>query len=713
VEAITDERAVSSSARRERTVVRTDIQALRAIAVTMVLLYHLWPHRLPGGFTGVDVFFVISGFLITSHLLAHAPTTGRDLATFWSRRIRRLLPASLLVLAATLLGTLAVAPDTLWSTTAAQVRAAALYVVNWRLADDSVDYLASQNAPTAVQHFWSLSLEEQFYLFWPVLILLLVLAARLLHTRPLPIVLLGLGAVVAASFVYSIRETDANPARAYFVTPTRIWELGVGGLLAGLLAGRVLGRHRDSEAIPLPAMARSILAWAGLATIGWTALAYSSATPFPGWQAAVPVLGTAAVIAACAPMTSASPGPLMAWRPVQWLGDVSYSVYLWHWPLIVLVPFAIGSPLGVVAKIVVVAASLVLAGLTKRYVEDRFRTPAWGRPLWKPFVLGAFGMAIVVIGANALAAEVDLRVTRDTAAVQRALASHNPCLGAAALAPPRRRCAPTTHAPVLPAPIRAATDISDAYGTVSGGKDCFASAPDFPITTCTRGDPSGQVRVALVGNSHAGQWLPAVEQLAAEHHWQVTTYLASQCALSDTPQLIGTGDTSHACADWVHGVTDRIIAAKYNLVIMSNRIAVRAVGHGHKGSWKTYARGYEKVLRRFHDAQVNVVGIRDTPAPGGTNLIPSCLADHPDDYTSCDGKRIDWLPREPMIRAVAAINDPRITMVNLTNFICAGRKCSAAVGGVVVYFDNSHLTATYAITLAPYLAPALLSALSR
>ncbi|MGN6742482.1 MAG: acyltransferase family protein, partial [Amnibacterium sp.] len=198
-------------AERVRRGVRGDIQALRAAAVTMVLLYHLWPKRLTGGFTGVDVFFVISGFLITTHLLAHPPRRARDLLAFWSRRIRRLLPASLLVLLVTLAASRLFAPATTWSSTAAQVRAAALYVVNWRLADDSVDYLASQDAPTPVQHFWSLSVEEQFYLVWPILILLLVLTARLLRTNRGAVVTGGLGVVVALSLAYSVAETAAEP----------------------------------------------------------------------------------------------------------------------------------------------------------------------------------------------------------------------------------------------------------------------------------------------------------------------------------------------------------------------------------------------------------------------------------------------------------------------------------------------------------------------
>ncbi len=291
---------------------RTDIQGLRAVAVSLVVIYHLVPSSLTGGFSGVDVFFVISGFLITLHLMQKPPSGGRDLAKFWGRRIRRLLPASLLVLTTTLVMSRLVAPDTQWGNTASQARAATLYVVNWLLARDSVDYLAAENAPSPVQHFWSLSVEEQFYFVWPILILGMVLLARRYRWNRDLAVLGGLGVLVVVSLSYSIWETAHNPAAAYFVTPTRMWELGIGGLLAVVVAVRQR-RHLPHL---LPESARVVLAWLGFAAIAWTAWAYTGGTPFPGWQALLPVVGTAVVIGARSPMTRFSPGPLLAVRPI-------------------------------------------------------------------------------------------------------------------------------------------------------------------------------------------------------------------------------------------------------------------------------------------------------------------------------------------------------------------------------------------------------------
>ncbi len=696
--------------------VRTDIQGLRAVAVSLVVVYHLFPKQLSGGFTGVDVFFVISGFLITSHLLAHPPRSGRDLAAFWSRRVRRLLPASLLVLASTLAAARVVAPETQWANTARQVGAAALYVVNWALAADSVDYLAAENAPSPVQHFWSLSVEEQFYFLWPILILLLVGLAtwrRWSARRTAFLVLGGLGALAAASLAYSVHATATDPASAYFVTPTRMWELGAGGVLAVWVSRRAIGTDRTAAALGVPPVARAVLAWAGLAAIGWTAWTYTGSTPFPGWQAALPVAGAAAVIAANpGARERLSPGPLLALRPAQWLGDVSYSVYLWHWPLLVLVPFVSGGHDGLLDKSAIVVATLVLAALTKRYVEDRFRAPGWGRPLAKPFVLAAAGMAVVVGLSGALVLEVQHRESQDRLQLAQALSSDRPCFGAAAL-DPANHCRPRTqHGPVLPAPAQAALDKSAAYPDVSGGKDCWSSLPDYPTIRCTFGDPHARVSVALVGNSHAGQWLPALRAIAEQRGWRIDTYLASRCAMATTMQAYPTTGQARACHDWAVRTAERVAKAHPDLVVMSNRISYPAQGSDSlAASGPAYRRGYQQILERWTRAGLRVVGIHDTPAPG--RQVPDCVAAHLDHLAACDGPRDKWVPAEPLAEAADRLGSPQVSMVDLTDHICTDTVCPAVVGDVVVYFDGSHLTATYNRTLAPYLAGPLVRALRR
>ena len=678
--------------------VRTDIQGLRAIAVSLVLVYHLAPHRLTGGFTGVDVFFVISGFLITLHLLEHLPERPRDLATFWSRRVRRLLPASLLVLAVTLVGSRLFAPETQWGNTAHQARGAVLYVVNWLLARDAVDYLAAENAPSPVQHFWSLSVEEQFYFVWPVLILLLGALARATRRKPLPVVLAGLAVLTGASLAWSVYDTATNPAAAYFVTPTRVWELGIGGLLATLTLVRPFR---------LPTFAATPLAWAGLAAIAWTALSYSGETPFPGWQAAVPVLGTAAVIAAQPPTSPGlvgrlSPGPLLALRPVQLLGDISYSVYLWHWPLIVLVPSATGHALNRVDRVAILVATLLLAWATKLLVEDRFRAASWAIPLRKPFVLAAAAMSLVVGLAALQLVEVHQRTEDATAALARGLAGDDPCFGSRALDDPGS-CPSVAYDDVVPAPIEAATDKSDAYDEQANGHDCWAYRPRFPTRTCEFGDTDSETDVVLVGNSHAGQWLPALERAGKASHLKVTTMLASRCAMADLRQQFATAADSTSCLDWVHRTIERVIDLHPDLVVMTNRISVPAEGRTFSESQDLYTQAYADVLRAWSEAGIHTLVLRDTPAPSFS--VPDCVAQKQDSYRDCDGTRDAWLPTAPEKRAVALADSRLVTFADLTDHICGKTTCSAVTGGVITYFDGSHLSATYASTLARYLGP--------
>jgi peptidoglycan/LPS O-acetylase OafA/YrhL len=676
--------------------VRTDIQGLRAIAVSLVLVYHLSPHSLTGGFTGVDVFFVISGFLITLHLIERLPEHPRDLARFWSRRVRRLLPASLLVLAVTLVGSRLFAPETQWANTARQARAAVLYIVNWLLARDAVDYLAAENAPSPIQHFWSLSVEEQFYFVWPVLILLLGALARATGRKPLPVVLAGLAVLVAGSLSWSIYDTATDPAAAYFVTPTRMWELGIGGLLATFTLMRP-GRLRPAAAVPI--------AWVGLGAIAWTAVTYTGETPFPGWQAAVPVLGTAAVIAAQPPISSGwggrlSPGPLLALPPVQWLGDISYSVYLWHWPLIVLLPQATGHGLTRTDKLGVLAATLVLAWLTKLFVEDRFRAAQWGIPLRKPFVLAAATMSVVVGLAALQLVEVDQRTDRAEQALARGLAGDDPCFGSRAL---ERSCPKVAYDDVVPAPIEAATDKSVAYDEQANGDDCWSYRPRFPDKSCVFGDTDADTNIVLVGNSHAGQWLPALQRVAETSHLKVTTMLASRCAMADLRQQFETSAGSTSCLDWVHRTTERIADLHPDLVVITNRISVPAEGRSFEDSLDLYADGYASVLEAWRDAGIRTLVLRDTPAPGFQ--VPDCIAEKQDAYQDCDGTRAAWLPPEPEKCAVTAVDSKLVSFADLTDHICGKTVCSAVTGGVITYFDGSHLTATYATTLARYLGP--------
>ena len=686
--------------------VRTDIQALRAIAVSLVVVYHLQPSLVPGGFTGVDVFFGISGFLITAHLLESPPVHLRDLADFWGRRIRRLLPAALLVLGVTLLLVRWVAPQTQWAITATDARSAALYVVNWELAARAVDYLGSDDLPTAVQHYWSLSVEEQFYVVWPLLIGLAVLIGRWSPLRRQTVVGIVITAVVVASLLYSIHDTATNPAAAYFVSTTRMWELALGGLLAWL------AHNVPAPGGPVVPFLRALGTILGLGCIAFTAAGYSSTTPFPGYSAALPV-GGALLVILCNPKAAGRDviGRVLALRPVQRLGDISYAVYLWHWPFVVLAPWMLQHDTSWWAKGDVLLVTVTAAVITEKYVERPFLT-ARARTFRKTtFAAALAGMVVVAAGASYQIHVVDTEIQQDRIQLTQAVAAGGSCFGAGAL-DPGRRCATVPFKKLVPAPALASEDRSPALDA-SNGLQCSAYLPRFDLQTCDFGVPANQARatIALVGNSHAGQWLPALQVLARRHRWHVQTAVANRCALADVDQVLDTRDETAACRSWAGQVANLLIKERPDVVVMSNRISVPASGYGLHDSNAAYETGYLRVLLRLERAGLDVLVLHDTPTPH--SAIPDCVAAKGSAYSQCSGTPAYWIPDDPAVAAVARLHDPHVVLADLNAHICRPSRCYGVNGGVISFADGSHMTATFNATLAPYLEPYLLQLLPR
>ncbi|WP_276606350.1 acyltransferase family protein [Arthrobacter sp. CAU 1506] len=661
------------------------MQGLRALAVSMVVVYHLWPGALTGGFVGVDVFFVISGYLMTAHLLGRQPRTGHDLLQFWGRRIRRLLPAAFVVLAATAVGSRMLAPPTQWEEIARQVIGSALYVENWLLASSSVDYLAADDAPTPVQHFWSLSVEEQFYLGWPVLMLLVFAAARQRQVRPAVAVRWMVAAVIGVSLTISVLGTVAEPASAYFITPTRIWELAAGGFAATLPA-------LASTRLPQPTTAA--LGWAGMAAILVAGVSYSTNTPFPGYAALLPVLGTVLVILAGS-TRAYSPTGILRPRPVQWLGDASYSIYLWHWPLIVLLPMLMGA--GLPVQMTALALTLALSAVTKTHVEDRFRRTLPSARLLPTYRFAALGMVMLAVVGGAQLAEVSVR--QESAASQLAAIeqSRDPCIGAGAAARGFEHCPQDPRATLVPDPSLAKDDLPDAYRD-----GCWAVSDFVDRPVCRYGN--GPVQIALVGNSHAGQWLPALQALAEHHGWRVTTFLASRCNVTDAPLELGSQAKTQNCLDYGDWVMEQTKGSKFDLVITSERQSVPVQGESWGTTQAPAVAGYASYLRQWASAGTKVLVIKDPPYPGTKiSNIPDCLASNPGNPAACSGTPSSWHWMDPLDEAARKLSLPGISRVDLDKYFCVDGVCPAAIGSVVAYRDGSHITATYASSLVPYL----------
>jgi peptidoglycan/LPS O-acetylase OafA/YrhL len=658
---------------------RADVQGLRAVAVAMVVVYHLWPDALPGGFIGVDVFFVISGYLITASLLASPPRTGRDLAAFWARRIRRLLPAALLVLLVTLLVGRLLLPETEWERLAREGVASAFYVENWVLVHASTDYLAGGGTPSPFQHFWSLAVEEQFYLVWPVLLLVAAWAVR--GSRGVRIAVL---LVLGASYAWSVVWTAQEPAAAYFSTTTRIWELALGGLVATWVP------------VTWAPRLRGVVAWVGLLVMGASAAVLTSSTPFPGAVAAVPVVAAAAFLHANA-AGRWSPLVALRWRPVQWLGDASYSVYLWHWPLIVLAPSPLDRDLRWFDRMGIVVLALVLAGLTHAFVEERWRRPRRAVPLRRPFQVALAGtMAIVVVAGVQVVA---LRLDEQRANASRVGLEGTPCFGAGALARGAQECPREPDADVVPSPARAADDQAAPFTD-----GCMARPPFTSARSCTYGD--GDLRVALVGNSHAAHWLPALEQLTGDDEVTVTTFLVTGCTTVDAPLDFATDDRVQGCEQWRESTLAAVSGDAFDVVLTSQRNLQPVRGADLATSFGPWKDGFRSFLARLSASGAEVLVLRDTPFPETTVAdIPECVAAHRTRQEVCAAPRDVWLTPDPLAAAAAEVDG--VAVADLSDAFCEAGRCHGVNGGVITYTDGSHLTATYARSLAPRVAEAL------
>lgn len=586
--------------------VRQDIQALRAIAVGAVMLFHLWPNRLTGGYVGVDVFFAISGFLITSHLLAEIDRTGRlRPARFWARRAKRLVPASTLVLLLTALGVMTWVPKNLWNQFLIEIIASKVQVQNWLLAYNAVDYLAANNSPSPTQHFWTLSVEEQFYIVLPLLLLLAIVLARVLHVGTRRIILAGLMLTVAGSFGYSVWLTATTPGVAYFSTLTRAWEFGAGALLAFAGGGRRLPRA---------------MSWLGVAGIVAACFLYSSHTSFPGFAAALPVLGAVVVI-------WAGPGStfdrLGAVPPIALLGRVSYAAYLWHWPMIVLLPYVTHQPLGTVDKVGIIAATVLLAWLSTTFIEDpiRFRPRLLGRR--RPLVVAAWSAAAmaVVIGISATGAYGQVVRDRQLAKVAHQVVAKMPrCLGAQAMDPALAPCVnPELSGVLVPDPAQAKNDDDNL-------PECWGMQSTTMPKVCQLGPRSGYTkRIFAVGDSHNNTLIGVYRRIAKRNNWRVDVAGEGGCYLTTARQLQPTEGGQSVCSSGRSAITAMAGKGGYDGIIVTHSDHDRPVvpGPGETAEQAT-VRGLVEAWRNLPD--VPIVAIRDNPRMTSVEL--SCVDLH-------------------------------------------------------------------------------------
>lgn len=671
---------------------RPEIQALRAVAVVLVLCFHLWPSAVTGGYVGVDVFFVISGFLITSQLAGEVARTGRlSLRRFWARRIRRLLPAASLVLAVAFLLMFAVVPMPLWQRSGMEIAASAFSIQNWVLGASAVDYLGAEGTGSIVQHYWSLSVEEQFYIVWPLLMVLALLVTRRRNRRSTLFLLLAL--VFTASLLFSIVETARSQPAAYFHTGARAWEFAAGGLLA--LAppswGTWLRSRRRSGLL------RTWAGWIGLALILLAAVSFNGATAFPGAIAVIPVLGTVLVIAAGSQRSSWSASRLLAIAPVQVVGDLSYGIYLWHWPLVVVLPDLLGAPMALGGKLLIIAFSVALAWLMRRYLEDPVRrAPALIARPGRAYGLAAAVAVLFFVAStvNSVSVQAGIALAAEESAEQ---ASSDPCYGAAAI---MLNC---------PAPFAVPPDLNTAFAEVdkgSLGENC--NSDGTAVKECSFGDlESPRHTLAVVGNSHAGHLVAALDSYGRAHSWKVVLMRKTGCTGALAHPVAE--PTDHACTEWTDQVLNELESrADIDIVVYaSNNDSLHYLGPPglDKTGRAALVAGISDTLGSLVAEGKTVVVVGDVPGHY-SEPVPECVYLHRSEYDPCATSLSDGREKDNFV-AAAARETPGVGYVDLLPYFCDRLSCHVVIGGTVAYIDEHHLSAAFSRSLGPYLGAAI------
>lgn len=651
----------------------------------MVVIYHVWLGRVSGG---VDIFLLISAFLMTLSF-ARKAGDGRPLRllSHWLNLLKRLLPAVVVVVLGVLTGTRMILPQSRWPDVLDQVWASLLYRQNWFLAESAVDYYAQDHSGASpLQHFWSLSIQGQVFVLWPLVFAGAALLLRVLQRRTpwggrvsYPAVLAAaFGAIFVVSLVFSIEQTATNQAYAYFDTRTRLWEFALGSLLALALPHLRPGKRL-----------RVALGWTGLAAMLSCGLLLSVDRSFPGFVALWPTLAAAAIIVAGQSGSRFGVDRLLGWKPLVALGDNSYALYLWHWPLLVLVLAGLGrTGPNLVQGLMIVAASIVLAVLTTRFVELPLREWRWPqRRAWRTaVVIAACGLL--------LAGPVSVWQSRMMADEAAAAAQPRELTPGAAVLAPENADKPTPDARNIPGPLAMKNEWADLDGLCTDG-----NIPSDPLLAgCLQNSRPDTVtkRIVVLGDSHAQQYMAALGPVARSRGWEVVALLKGNCRFGG-----GSPERDADCNAFNEA------SARYVLEQMPDAVFTVASLTHVDAPFETEVPHYLEGIRPFTGAGIDVVGIRDNPR--FPMNMPECVQRHGPDAPKCQ------VPLEESLAGSSPLDTyqgrvPGLYLMDLSDFICAGGICPAVVGNVYVYKDDNHLTKTYVQSMIPMFEQRLLAA---
>jgi peptidoglycan/LPS O-acetylase OafA/YrhL len=648
---------------------RPEIQGLRAVAALLVAVYHIWFGRVSGG---VDVLFVVSAFLVTTSLLRRAESQGRvDFLGFWGGMSARLLPAASLVLAVTAVATILLLPRPIWEDTIGQILASLLQVQNWHLAFSAADYLAQDQSAGPVRHFWAMSIQWQFYLIWPVVFLVAIKLSNGMHVPLRRVLLLLLGAIFLPSFLYSIIATRSDQAFAYFNTFARLWEFCIGAVLAlfpVLIARRGL---------------RLAAGWVGLAGILVCGMIFQVSRVFPGYAALWPVCCAALIIVAATSGSRFGADRVLATPWLMRLGDSSYGLYLWHWPLLVFYRWFSGQQIpGLMAGLGILGTALILAQLTTRWVDQPLRGLRFDQA--SPRRLARFAtlaLAPALLVTTAWAGYVSIQQRHDERVVP---VDHAHYPGARAREAGFTGGVPA-GVPVYPGMLAVSEDWPSIYDD-----GCYRPDADWQRQRCIYGDPKGSTTIALVGGSHAAHWMPALDLAAREKGWRVVIYTKNLCLF--TEPVPGEPEQDRWCREWNDATVRILLEDLPDLVITTSTRG--------SGEQERVPEGYLRRWEKLHAAGIQVVALRDTPWM--KFWVPECLDLKGNDPAKCSQPRSVVLAASDPADAVRS-RVPYVHFVDMSEYFCDASRCPPVIGNVIVYRDDSHITAAYSRTLAPML----------
>lgn len=647
---------------------RPEIQGLRSFAVLMVVAYHVWFGRVSGG---VDVFLLISAFLMTLQFTnKFAQQRSMDLVKHWLHLFRRLLPAATVVIAATLLATFLFVPKTRWLGIIEQGWASLFYVQNWLLKAQAVDYYAEDHSlASPFQHFWSLSLQGQVFILWPLIFFVAAAAAKAFRLRYRGLLAYIFAAIFLASLGFSIYYTNTSQAEAYFDSGARLWEFALGSLVALILPGLSLPRH-----------VRVVMGWLGLAAMLSCGFLLQVQTAFPGFVALWPTLAASAIIVAGQTDSRFGVDRILSARPLVKLGDNSYALYLWHWPILVVYLIWSGKDhAGWLSGSVVVAASLLLAFLTTKFVEQPWRQWKWPEAKRRRAVIAVvLASAVAVVPLSGWRYLLDEENRMLLAEAER----NNP--GAKALLPGYvDRSDP--DAGILPTADRLPKDWANLDKLCEGE---LAPGPGALEKSCAQsvGVDDPQKRILILGNSHAEQWMAALEPLAKKNNWQLYSVLKGGCVYA--PQGAG---LSAECDAFNKEVDAYVAAHKPDAVVTVATAATPSSPEEKMGA------GFPELAKRLTSEGIEVIGLRDNPR--FTVNMADCVVSKGPGSAACNPSRASVLPRQAAFNALEGTIDG-LHLLDLSDLICTLEKCPAQVGNMYVYLDDNHLSASYVETMS-------------